>query len=47
MLTINKQIMQVRQVDIWSNHIKSFGLGQFMGYDLPTGKKEHPDSKNI
>ena len=26
-------------VDVWSNHVKSFGLGQFMGYDLPTGKK--------
>lgn len=26
-------------VDVWSDHVKSFGLGQFMGYDLPTGKK--------
>ena len=26
-------------VDVWSNHVKSFGLGQFMGYDLPTGRK--------
>lgn len=26
-------------VDTWSNHVKSFGLGQFMGYDLPTGKR--------
>jgi penicillin-binding protein 2 len=33
-------------IDIWSSHIKSFGLGQFMGYDLPTGKKgKIPDSK--
>ncbi len=33
-------------IDIWSKHIKSFGLGQFMGYDLPTGKKgKIPDSK--
>ena len=33
-------------IDIWSNHMKSFGLGQFMGYDLPTGKKgKIPDSK--
>lgn len=33
-------------IDIWSNHIKSFGLGQFMGYDLPIGKKgKIPDSK--
>jgi len=33
-------------VDTWSNHVKSFGLGQFMGYDLPTGKKgKIPTSK--
>ena len=33
-------------VDVWSNHIKSFGLGQFMGYDLPIGKKgKIPNSK--
>ena len=33
-------------VDTWSNHVKSFGLGQFMGYDLPTGKKgKVPTSK--
>ena len=33
-------------VDIWSDHVKSFGLGQFMGYDLPTGKKgKIPTSK--
>ena len=24
--------------DIWSNHIKSFGLGKFLGTDLPIGK---------
>jgi penicillin-binding protein 2 len=33
-------------VDVWSNHVKSFGLGQFMGYDLPIGKKgKIPTSK--
>ncbi len=33
-------------VDVWSNHVKSFGLGQFMGYDLPTGRKgKIPNSK--
>jgi penicillin-binding protein 2 len=26
-------------MDVWSNHIKSFGLGSFLGYDLPTGRK--------
>lgn len=33
-------------VDKWSDHVKSFGLGQFMGYDLPTGKRgKVPTSK--
>ena len=33
-------------VDTWSNHVKSFGLGQFMGYDLPTGRRgKVPNSK--
>jgi len=26
-------------MDIWSDHMKSFGLGNFLGYDLPIGKK--------
>jgi penicillin-binding protein 2 len=26
-------------MDVWSDHIKSFGLGNFLGYDLPIGKK--------
>ncbi|MFV8327598.1 penicillin-binding protein 2 [Flavobacterium sp. ZS1P14] len=46
MLTINKYAKPAYAVDVWSNHIKSFGLGQFMGYDLPTGKRGNiPDSK--
>ena len=36
---LNKYSTANQSVDVWSNHIKSFGLGQFMGYDLPTGKK--------
>ena len=33
-------------VDTWSKHVESFGLGQFMGYDLPTGKRgKVPTSK--
>jgi penicillin-binding protein 2 len=44
--TIGKYANAPYAVDIWSNHIKSFGLGQFMGYDLPTGKKgKIPNSK--
>jgi penicillin-binding protein 2 len=44
--TIGKYAKPAYAVDVWSNHIKSFGLGQFMGYDLPTGKKGNiPNSK--
>jgi penicillin-binding protein 2 len=33
-------------VDVWSDYVKSFGLGEFMGYDLPTGKRgKVPTSK--
>ncbi|RKS01525.1 MULTISPECIES: penicillin-binding protein 2 [unclassified Flavobacterium] len=39
MKTINKFQSAPAGVDAWSKHLKSFGLGQFMGYDLPTGKK--------
>jgi penicillin-binding protein 2 len=46
MKTINKYTQPPVAIDIWSNHVKSFGLGQFMGYDLPTGKKgKVPNSK--
>ena len=44
--TIAKYNKPTYAIDVWSNHIKSFGLGQFMGYDLPTGRKgKIPDSK--
>jgi penicillin-binding protein 2 len=44
--TIGKYKNTPYAVDVWSNHIKSFGLGQFMGYDLPTGRKgKIPTSK--
>jgi penicillin-binding protein 2 len=44
--TIRKYASSPYAVDVWSNHVKSFGLGQFMGYDLPTGKKgKIPTSK--
>ncbi len=44
--TIGKYSRTPYAVDVWSNHVKSFGLGQFMGYDLPTGKKgKVPTSK--
>lgn len=46
MKTINKYTKPSAGVDVWSDHLKSFGLGEFMGYDLPTGKKgNRPTSK--
>lgn len=33
-------------VDKWNEHLKSFGLGQYLGSDFPTGRKGNiPDSK--
>ncbi|NER18269.1 penicillin-binding protein 2 [Spongiivirga citrea] len=33
-------------IDNWADHIKSFGLGNYLGYDLSTGRKGLvPDSK--
>ncbi|MFQ3173215.1 MAG: penicillin-binding protein 2 [Flavobacterium sp.] len=44
--TIAKYVKPSYAVDVWSDHVKSFGLGDFLGYDLPIGKKGNiPDSK--
>ncbi|AWA29607.1 penicillin-binding protein 2 [Flavobacterium magnum] len=44
--TINKYVKPAAAVDVWSKHVRSFGLGDFMGYDLPTGKRGRvPTSK--
>jgi len=44
--TIEKYPKPSMGVDAWHNHLKSFGLGSFLGYDLPTGKKGNvPSSK--
>ncbi len=33
-------------MDVWEKHIKSFGLGELLGYDLPNGKRgKIPSSK--
>ena len=37
--TINKYKDRSHGVDVWAKHLNSFGLGEFMGYDLPTGRK--------
>ncbi|WP_281227767.1 penicillin-binding protein 2 [Flavobacterium aquiphilum] len=44
--TIGKYKSTPYAVDVWSNHVKSFGLGQFMGCDLPVGRRgKIPTSK--
>ncbi len=37
--TIEKYDSPAKGMDIWSNHAKSFGLGNYLGYDLPSGQK--------
>lgn len=45
--TVNKYRDRGYGVDVWAKHLKSFGLGDFMGYDLPTGRRGNiPSSKS-
>lgn len=37
--TIEKYPTPQEGIDVWNNHLKSFGLSQFMGNDLYTGRK--------
>ena len=37
--TIEKYDSPAKGMDTWSNHVKSFGLGNYLGYDLPSGQK--------
>lgn len=37
--TIDKYKSPSKGIDAWSKHLKSFGLGDFLGYDLPIGRK--------
>ena len=36
---IEKYPTAAEGMDVWSKHVRSFGLGQYLGYDLPQGKK--------
>lgn len=43
--TINKFETPQKGIQAWHNHLKSFGLGQYLGYDLPVGRPGFiPDS---
>ena len=37
--TIEKYDSPAEGMDAWSNHVQSFGLGSYLGYDLPSGQK--------
>ena len=42
---INSQSTPSEGVDLWKKHLEKFGLGDFLGYDLPIGKRGFiPDS---
>ena len=44
--SIAKYVKPSDAMNIWSDHIKSMGMGKFLGYDLPTGRKGHiPNAK--
>lgn len=43
--TIEKYDTPQEGIQRWHDHLSSFGLGQYLGYDLPVGRKGHvPDS---
>jgi penicillin-binding protein 2 len=37
--SIEKYSSPAEGMDAWSNHVKSFGLGNYLGYDMPVGQK--------
>lgn len=37
--TIEKYDTPQEGMEVWSNHMKSFGFGDYLGYDLPVGRK--------
>jgi penicillin-binding protein 2 len=39
--TIDKYDTPQEGIDHWRDHLLSFGLGQYLGYDLPAGNKGH------
>ena len=37
--SIEKYSSPAEGMNAWSNHVKSFGLGNYLGYDMPVGQK--------
>ena len=45
-LSIDKYPTPELGIEAWGNHLKSFGLGNYLGYDLPPGRRGLvPDAK--
>ena len=43
--TIEKYPTPQEGIEVWNKHLASFGLGQYLGYDLPSGRPGYiPDS---
>ena len=45
--TIDKYKNPSYSVDNWNRHLQSFGLGNFLGYDLPIGRKGRIPSSSL
>ncbi|MBP9848399.1 MAG: penicillin-binding protein 2 [Flavobacterium sp.] len=45
--TIEKYKNSYYSIDNWANHVKSFGLGQFLGTDMPIGSKGLVPNSNL
>lgn len=45
--TINKYRTPQEGMDVWENHLRSFGLGGFLGNDLPTGRPGRVPNTNL
>jgi penicillin-binding protein 2 len=44
---VDKNNQQAKNVDNWRRHLLSFGLGQFIGIDMPIGKKGNIPASNL
>lgn len=44
---VDKNNQQAKNVENWKRHLLSFGLGQFIGIDMPIGKKGNIPASNL
>lgn len=45
--SIEKYATPQEGIDKWNAHLKSFGLGDFLGYDLPTGRRGYIPNSDL